>query len=257
MAIQLKINTTATTPTQNRLYEMMTENTGKHFLDSGMSDGRHWQQNQKLTISDFLERPGATLETEYGTYPTLDLFHFLNDRVELTKKAQELQSDWESFVADDNALSFYDLETMETWAGFAHEGTEKDVKMYNSYNWENYLSQTIQYLTFQQDMSWFVLLQIHNGADVRGGYTLPQVFEIDDEYTFFSMCSATIQCTGENRNSPEGSEPCEFSVDIRGCTDIYGADGSLAMTSSEFYELKVCPECGGKLEAIAPESMSW
>jgi hypothetical protein len=246
MTIELKIKTTATTPTQNRLYEMMTENTGKHFLDSGMSEGRHWQQNQKLSVSDFLARPKATLETKYGTHVTLDLFHFLNDRVELTNKAQALQSDWESFVTDDNALSFYDCETMETWSGFANEGTQK-TDIANSYNWDNYLSQTIQYVTFENSGRYFVLLQIHNGADVRGGYTLPQVFEMIGEYAFYDMQDAIIQCTNAD---------CEgFEVSIHGGSDVY-INGTEPITSSDFYEIKNCRECGAELEALAPEAQS-
>lgn len=243
------------TTTEQRLYEMFTENTGKHFLDSGMSEGRHWQQNQKLTIDDFLARPKATLETKYGTYVTLDLFHFLNDRLTLTDKAKELQTDFENYVLGDDALSFYDCETMET---FVHYVTDlpKQPDTANSYNWDNYLSQVIQYVPFELEGSWFVLLQVHGGADVRGGYTRPQVFEMLGEYAFYDMQDAVIQCTGEGCKCPDGADPCEFTLEIHGGVDIIGVDGSSVMTSSEFYELKRCPECGGELEALAPEACS-
>lgn len=33
----------------NLICEMLTENTGKHFLDSGGANGRNWQRNQGLT----------------------------------------------------------------------------------------------------------------------------------------------------------------------------------------------------------------
>jgi hypothetical protein len=241
------------TQTEARLYEMITENTGTHFLDSGMSDGRHWQQNQKLLVNDFLKRPKATLETEYGTYPTLDLFHFLNDRLTLTDLAKSLQTDWEVYV-NDNGFSFYECEAMETWAGL-HEGNEGEIvpRIANSYNWDNYLSQTIQYVTFKYDERHFVLLQIHGGADVRGGYTRPQVFQMSGEYAFYDMQDATIQCTGEGCNCQDGQDPCEFTLDIRGGVDIFDRDGGTVMTSSELYELKRCPECNGELEALAPE----
>ena len=36
--------------TEQVIYEMLTESTGKHFLDSGGATGRHWQQNQIKTI---------------------------------------------------------------------------------------------------------------------------------------------------------------------------------------------------------------
>lgn len=240
------------TNTQTRLYEMMTENTGTHFLDSGMSDGRHWQQNKKLSEADFIARPKATLETEYGTYPTLDVFHFLNDRLELTYKAKELQADFEAFIDGDVALSFYDCESMETWAGFANDG-ETVPRIANSYNWDNFLSQTIQYVTFEHGGEHFVLLQIHGGADVRGGYTRPQIFQMSGEYAFYDMQDATIQCTGEGCDCQDGQDPCEFTLDIRGGVDIFDRDGGTVMTSSRIYELKRCPECNGELEALAPE----
>ena len=39
--------------TEQVIYEMLTESTGTHFLDSGGATGRHWQQNQKRTLEDF------------------------------------------------------------------------------------------------------------------------------------------------------------------------------------------------------------
>ena len=39
--------------TKQIIYEMLTENTGTHFLDSGGEDGRNWQRNQKKTLEDF------------------------------------------------------------------------------------------------------------------------------------------------------------------------------------------------------------
>ena len=32
--------------TEQIIYNMLVENTGIHFLDSGMGSGRHWQKNQ-------------------------------------------------------------------------------------------------------------------------------------------------------------------------------------------------------------------
>lgn len=234
--------------TQTRLYEMMTENTGTHFLDSGMSDGRHWQQNQKMSEADFLARPKATLETEYGTYPTLDLFHFLNDRLTLSYIAQELQTDFEQWVDEDVAQSFYDTNTMETFIHHVTGLPSSSIDTANSYNWDNYLSQVIQYITFEYQNRWFVMLQIHGGADVRGGYTRPQIFQMDSEYTLYSMQDAVVHCSNLD---------CDFDLSIRGCLDICDSSGSLAMTSSEFHELKKCPECEGELIALAPEPTNY
>jgi hypothetical protein len=241
---------TTHTKTAERIYELLTENTGTHFLDSGMSEGRHWQQNQKHTIEEWLARPNAILETEYGTYPTLDLFHFLNDRLTLTEKARNLQNDFMEWIEADLERSPYSIQDMEEWANQWHDNRTDygNAQISNSYNWENYLSQTIQYLNFEHEGQSFVLLQVHGGADVRGGYTHPQVFEATNSYWAHDMTGATIQCTVKD---------CDFYLDIRGIYDVCNADGDLAMTSSEFGELKLCPDCGGTLEAIAPEPTDW
>lgn len=237
------MQTNTYTQTEIRLFEMMTENTGIGFMDSGMSDGRHWQQNQKLELSDFMQRPTATLDTEYGTYATLDLFHFLRARVELSEMAKVFQADFENYVNGDDALSFYDCETMETFAQFVQGGKQPETA--NSYNWENLLSQVIQYVRFKFEGRFFVLLQIHGGADVRGGYTRPQVFEVQGEFAFYDMEDVSIECTGSILE-------CKFYLNVHG-SDIIGNHGATVMTSSEFYELKRCPECGGELTAYAPE----
>ena len=48
--------------TRQAIYEMLTESTGEHFLDSGGDDGRHWQINQKKTIEDFENEPDIIIE---------------------------------------------------------------------------------------------------------------------------------------------------------------------------------------------------
>jgi hypothetical protein len=234
------------TKTAQRIFEMMTENTGTHFLDSGMSEGRHWQQNRKRTLSDFLARPKANLETTYGLEVSLDLFHFLNDRVTLTPLAEELQEYFEEWISGDDSRSFYDCWNMEEFAHIYGQ-TERQPDVANSYNWDNHLDQVIQYVTFENAGNHFVILQVHGGADVRGGYTRPQVFEMLGEYAFYDMTDVSIQCTNKE---------CDFTLDIRGMRDVTDADGSL--WDGNVYELKACPDCNGQLEALAPEaSSSW
>jgi hypothetical protein len=39
------------TPTERMLLAMLREDTGKHMLDSGGDDSRHWQRNRKRNIA--------------------------------------------------------------------------------------------------------------------------------------------------------------------------------------------------------------
>ena len=66
--------------TQELIYEMLTESTGKHFLDSGGDNSRHWQRNQKKTINDFInEEPETFYKDGDYFYRDLSLFHYLSE----------------------------------------------------------------------------------------------------------------------------------------------------------------------------------
>lgn len=112
-------------------------------------------------------------------YPTMDVFHFLTDRLEITPESRELQKKFEQY--DKEHPDGYYLQEMED---FAEQEKDEGSESYsdNSFNGENPLSQVIQYVSFQKDGKNFVILQIHGGADIRGGYTAPHIFETEDMF---------------------------------------------------------------------------
>ena len=55
--------------------------------------------------------------------------------------------------------------------------------MKNSFNWDSDLSQDIQYQFLYIDNACYVLIQIHNGADARGGYTSAKLFKCKYDQT--------------------------------------------------------------------------
>jgi len=170
---------------------MMTENTGTHMLDSGGACGRNWQRNAGATIDDFRARPSATLEIDIrefggGKYvdlmPTVDIFHKLTSGViELDELCREYNAravdDWGS---DLNGVSHSNEEWLQAM-GFEWDDRECG---FNTYNWDNNFSQVLQgnFITRETEYGSekYVLLQIHGGADVRGGYTDAKLFKLDD-----------------------------------------------------------------------------
>lgn len=179
---------TLTKDTEQVIYEMLTENTGTHFLDSGGAYGRNWQHNQHKTLEDFRrELPVSVTED----YPEVSVFHFLNDRLtyepELDKAFQDFRLDANGDVSD--------WELMDAWA-FQVAESPNEIWAENSYNFETYLSQTLQFVTFIDTSGRFlVILQIHGGADVRGGYTEPRVFSADYERFAGDLQNAYLNCT--------------------------------------------------------------
>lgn len=163
------------------LADMFVENTGTHMLDSGGAYGRNWQRNQGMTAEDFETTPLVKVEPwgDDSFTLTVDAYLFLNECLEFD---EDLQAEFDSFADErpDDAWptlmeSFTDFleDRGELVSGPLGEGSPITV---NTYNGEDALSQVLQYTLFTLDDEEFVLLQVHGGADVRGGYTAPKVF---------------------------------------------------------------------------------
>jgi len=166
------------------IYEMVTESTGTHILDSGGSNGRHWQRNQQKSIEDFLSAPEATLgffewsrsgETVIEPEVTVSVFAKMLQVLELDDVCREFNElpvdDWDSEI--------YGVST-EGFDWLMSRGAERNNGEYsgtfNTYNDESFLSQVLQGEFLEIDGENYVLLQVHQGADVRGGYTDAKLF---------------------------------------------------------------------------------
>ena len=162
------------------LYNMFIENTGIHLLDSGMTDQRHWQQNQKLKIDDFVNREMITYNKD-DDYHSVDTFQFLSNCLNVDNETDELNKLFDEFInrEENKDEHYYGL-----MYDFLSELLQKDYdKIDNTYNFNETLSQHFQFGIFEYNDNQYVILQIHNGADVRGGYTKPYIFKVDEEYS--------------------------------------------------------------------------
>lgn len=267
---------TTTVSTESVLASMLIENTGRHFLDSGGAYGRAWERNQAAAGDDpveyFKSRPEAWWD--YGTI-TLDVFHFLSSRLEY---AQDLDRAFRTFVRTGpedryfNAPSTADafISALED-KGWAERGTDFHGMWVNTYNNEDALSQVLQYvcLTLTGECPWgngfggsYVLLSIHGGCDVRGGYTGFRAFEHDpyDSYSLFDNARVGCYCnrTEEHRGVPRG----QLDLDGKTAYDVYyraySDNAGYSWVSDEHdppmenpdpdSDIPLCPLCGHTLE---------
>jgi len=179
------------------IYSMLTEPTGTHFLDSGGDSGRHWQHNQKRTCRDFANDPIYKIydiDTDYP-YCEKSVYHHLVDSLEYLDQANKDLIAWidaDPYHWDKNpngrCLSSMNdvMEYMDNNYGacesYRQEPKNPDVREYNTYNGECDLTQTLQFVylgdTYDSDI---IALAIHNGADLRGGYTDYKIFRIDTD----------------------------------------------------------------------------
>lgn len=205
---------------------MMKENTGAHFLDSGGAYGRSWQRNQQ--VKDFRDKPVVNVEVykDGEISATVDIFHFLTALLEVNKDSTRLSRE---------------LYRLSTKAPFEREAW-RDVcdafnRMYlepngyrmtrwdNVYNYDNMLSQVYTYAFIysedNEDYPEFIIMELHNGCDVRGGYTKPRIFAISDFDEFIMAqhdLDASCKCTGMYSDDCGyhwyvGNEPAKTQLD--------------------------------------------
>jgi hypothetical protein len=179
--------------TEQQIADMMQSNTGANILDSGGAYGRHWQSNREIV--DFRELPEeATQVWNDGEINfTINLFHYLRKSLNLTEMCKQMQKDYETFAYNEENKSSPHWPLMKEFC----EGLSEEMIPFNTYNFDrNFLSQVLQGVCFEWNNQWYVLLQIHNGCDVRGGYTDPVFFEIRGYDGYFDFLYGFDRYTG-------------------------------------------------------------
>ena len=173
---------------EQTIVAMLTENTGTHFLDSGGAGGRAWQRNQGCDVDYFRNTAPATIKfyDVEDSWPevTVSLFH------KLTSGILELDEFCHRFNAIEvGKWNGQYVGTDSEGSGLLDDmGLKAEGDIFNTYNWDNHFSQVIQgYFLKNPDDEDYVLLQIHGGADIRGGYTDAKLFRINDHEEPYSL----------------------------------------------------------------------
>ena len=165
--------------TKQIIYGMLTENTGTHFLDSGGSNGRMWQRNAKKTMQDFENESEQSYEFDFKyneIYRTVSVFHYLTNNLEIDDICEhfnKLQNENDNWNADGD---FYGV-SLEA-GNFLNSLEDVEIqRSWNTYNGDSDLSQILQGTTLEIDGEYYFIIQIHGGADARGGYTHAKMFK--------------------------------------------------------------------------------
>ena len=213
--------------------EMLTEDTGINMLDSGGAAGRGWQQRQGR---DFKKEDAVIVETyESGDEVTIyfNLFHYLTTYLELDENCKKLQKRFDKFARSPAQEDEPWLVSMEAFGNKVNEEPSmfEYIGTVNTYNYDNILSGVIQYESFIYDGNQYILMQTHNGADIRGGYSNPRVFKVaesdyfiiaqnsvsawTDSYTWDSDDGGSYWQTGYTSSGEEFEDVPELEFDVR------------------------------------------
>jgi hypothetical protein len=210
--------------TESVLKGMLVERIGKSMLDSGCAYGYNYEHNRGVDLD---AEPETTLDFRYGIEVTHNVYPWLKERLEFDPEMDAL---FYEFIEKDDPgerRGYYELEEAfpaylkklgRDVGGIYGDG---DAFVENTYNGEDLLSQVLQYLYFEVDGDAYVLLQIHGGCDVRGGYTDPRAFRVKNDGTeIFDNARATIVCENHGktmlevlRRIPDPNQLALFSED--------------------------------------------
>jgi hypothetical protein len=222
-----KSNTLALT-----LHAMFTENTGRHLLDSGSAYGRAWERNANKTVADFMSAPLETTtvyQQSDGTLEytrTLDMFQHMYETLSLDRicshfnKLNTNAGNWDhSYGVSDIAGKYLDRKMNEL--GLVNMFRE------NTYNHDTDLNGTLLYTMIGEDPDNFysaeyVLIQVHGGCDVRGGYTDAKLFKLP-EYDDGQFVTNMYQCDNLKEDALNGYHGDTF-VDEYDSDVIYTLD---------------------------------
>lgn len=174
---------------------MLKENTGQHFLDSGGAYGRNWERNQ---ARDFEEESSTKVSIE-GDWISVyfRLYAFLKTYLDVDGISEGFQHDLETFAKENEDL--WGMSLMEQWV----EARKFHRVMWgNTYNSENILDQDFLYMVFNLEENElegdnvFAMISVHGGCDIRGGYSDPHIFRLDDGHQFLSgMSDISARCS--------------------------------------------------------------
>jgi hypothetical protein len=246
--------------TQCVLKAMFCENTGAHYLDSGGAYGRGWERAQAIKDLDWTEFPPVKVEVDKDSFYILkNTYQLLCDVLEYDIEMDKIFHKFcnqeirkrDSYYSNMNDF----VEHLKKWdIDFEDKGG------YNTYNGDSCLDKTLQWNMFSiyngKYEGDYLLLQIHNGCDVRGGYSTPHVFRFDEDDFWWRLDDLSAYCPNRYQEDDEKT----MQVDLQGKkvppkrhVDCYSDDGGYHWYEDNDFEFitdedgehhVVCGKCG-------------
>lgn len=255
------------------LKAMFCESTGSHFLDSGGAYGRGWEKAQAVKDLDWMNFPYINKEIwqrSDGSYElclTKNTYQFLCDKLEYDIEMDKI---FHKFCEQEirNSDSYYSnmddfVKHPDLWETECEVDDYQNMGGYNTYNGDSCLDKTLQWNIFAihngKQEGYYMILQIHNGCDVRGGYSTPHVFTYDEDEFWCWLHDLSIRCpnygqptkedtiqmTLDGKEIPIPNHVCCYSDD---CGYHWYEDNEFKFITDEDGEHKiVCGNCGEEL----------
>ena len=211
---------------------LLKEQIGHHLLDSGGAYGYIYERNRTegyptglIPVDDYTSGEDRSIDI------TIPVYDFLKYNLTKDEDAIALEKGL-FFLFKKEGFEPYEIWEVSEWLkspmgkafGIRKTGVTS-LDYTNTYNYEEFLSQTLLYVCFSYEGDDYILLEVHNGCYVRSGYTYPQLFKLKDiEYFLMGQSDRFCQCN------------CGLNdYHIYGSDDPTDSDGNY-VTENEIYE---------------------
>ena len=181
---------------QETIKAMLTERVAHSMGDSGGAYGYIHEKNESR---DFENEPQVSVdltdinkgETSNAIDYSISVYHYLTSVLEFNDRTEEINDSLKSardFYDDGNEdkidYPHWSQECVDIVTNILNEDDILDFgETINTCNHESSLDQVLQYTPFViNEEDHYILLQIHGGCDVRGGYTDAMCFSLEDLY---------------------------------------------------------------------------
>jgi hypothetical protein len=158
---------------QQHVYEMLIENTGDDVY------GCKQRVNKTKTLKDFRNEPVESFKRDGGQIVrTVSVFQYLtNFGLSIDKVSSRFTSLNREATDWDADTEVYGV-SIEAWDDLTSNHEVEILRTFNTYNYEYCdLNQGIQGAHALVDGEDYIIVQIHNGCDERGGYTNARMFK--------------------------------------------------------------------------------
>lgn len=228
---------------EREVFKMLMENTGVNPFDSGFLFGRHWERNRE--VKDFKKLPSVYVDVDdnYINFE-IDVFHFLVRILEINDISKTLDRRLKEYI-DSHDESYF--KCMDDFMDILKSEGWNKVIVFNTYDFDySILSQGLQGIIFsdKDEKSFYVMLQVHNGADIRGGYTFPRVFKlVSVDYFFIWQSEINAYCDCDVLYSDDGGYSWESNSGVLK-TDDYSLPSQWENKDGKV----VCSRCGKRVK---------
>lgn len=233
--------------TEKIIMDMLCESTGKHMLDSGSAYGRFWEENQKNGPMTGPQKCDFWINEEEKTcelLPIVGIYDVFSEQLIYNKECEYL----ESLLPHKNYDILHYIEEQAKNENIISKSWYTD-RVFNSYNSENALSQGYLGIFFKYNDEDYIAISIHNGCDIRGGYTDIHIFNVDIDEFVASHYDISIDCMRTNQSEPM----CESGYQMYGDNTYYSHLEQKDVDEKYIFEHTYvdengdlrCKECGG------------